>query len=621
MSLFSSLPKSRFRSLTMLAAPMSLAVAMAMIGHIPAAAAPIEIDKSVLDAQSSRIAAIKKVHPAIVAVCMQGGQGVGSGVVISPDGYALTNFHVVQPTGPMMQAGLADGMLYDAVLVGQDKVGDVALIKLLPREKGKAFPFVQLGDSDKVRIGDWSLAMGNPFSLAMDFTPTVTYGVISGTNRYQPPEGKGLLEYTDCIQIETSINPGNSGGPLFNMQGELIGINGRGSFEKRGRVNSGVGYAISVNQIKNFLGHLRAGIDADHATLGVSVGSQSEDAPLSMMMVKQVLDESDAYRRGIREGDQLLKFAGRVMTSTNQYKNILGIFPKEWRLPVSIRRANQQSETLVRLMGNMATEKEVQATAGQPEPRPAPLPTPPVPKSSNPEAAKIYQAKKGYANWYFNTVERDKIVAENKKYGDFTTAVGSWTVEGSYDMGGDRKGPMRIDLTEGKDDAEPIVNLKLNIPHRLSPLTDKDLTLQREPIGSGGLMMALYHYRRLLTIGAKGFEGLFAHGGNEPFYPYPVDGSAPKSFADLRVDCAVLRTKHGSVDCKWYYSLKDSRLLGFETYLIKDSAHSTELDPCEVYFSNYKLVDQKELPHRIEVRYGDKRFAILTVDKYTLNKK
>jgi S1-C subfamily serine protease len=219
----------------------------------PLATAPAEVDKSVLDAQSQRLAAIKKVHPAVVAVCMRGGQGVGSGVVISPDGFALTNFHVVQPTGPLMQAGLADGVLYDAVLVGQDKVGDVALIKLLPKEKGKPFPFVALGDSDRVKVGDWSLAMGNPFSLAMDFTPTVTYGLISGVNRYQPPEGKGLLEYTDCIQIETSINPGNSGGPLFNMQGELIGINGRGSFEKRGRVNSGVGYAISINQIKNFL--------------------------------------------------------------------------------------------------------------------------------------------------------------------------------------------------------------------------------------------------------------------------------------------------------------------------------------------------------------------------------
>src|SRR4029078_2669630 len=149
--------------------------------------------------------------------------------------------------------------------------------------------------------------MGNPFLLATDFTPTVTYGLVSGVHRYQYPSGT-LLEYTDCIQVDTSTNPGNYSGPLFNMQGELIGINGRGSFEKRGRVNSGVGYAISINQINNFLSQLHAAIDTAHATLGASVGTASEDAPLAQMIVKQVLDESDAARRGIREGDQLLSF-------------------------------------------------------------------------------------------------------------------------------------------------------------------------------------------------------------------------------------------------------------------------------------------------------------------------
>src|SRR6266545_514932 len=316
-----------FRVWLAAAVPAAVALAATLLPH-SAPAAPIEVDPVVLEAQKQRIAAIKKVHPAIVAVCMQGGQGVGSGVIFDPEGYALTNFHVVQPTGPLMQAGLADGVLYDAVVCGIDKVGDVALIKLQPKEKGKPFPFVKLGDSEKVRAGDWSLAMGNPFSLAMDFTPTVTFGIISGVNRYQPPEGKGLLEYTDCIQIETSINPGNSGGSLFNMQGELIGINGRGSFEKRGRVNSGVGYAISINQIKNFMGHLRAGIDSDHATLGASVASAGEDGPLPPMLVRQILDESDAFRRGLKENDQLVEFGGRAMTSTNQYKNVLGIFPK-----------------------------------------------------------------------------------------------------------------------------------------------------------------------------------------------------------------------------------------------------------------------------------------------------
>ena len=216
------------------------------------------VDPRALQAEAKRIAVIEKVRPTVVAIFAHGGQGGGSGVLISKDGYALTNFHVVQGSGPLMQCGLPDGVLYDAVLVGLDKVGDVALIKLLPQKEGQEFPPAILGDSDKVKAGDWSLALGNPFLLATDFTPTVTYGLVSGVHRYQYPEAsRGLLEYTDCIQTDTSINPGNSGGPLFNMDAELIGINGRISLEKRGRVNSGVGYAISINQIKNFLGHLR----------------------------------------------------------------------------------------------------------------------------------------------------------------------------------------------------------------------------------------------------------------------------------------------------------------------------------------------------------------------------
>lgn len=601
-----------------------LAVAGPIVGVLAwaGAAAPVEpltVDPAVLEAQNQRIAVIKKVYPAVVAVCMQGGQGVGSGVLISPDGYALTNFHVVQPTGPFMQAGLADGVLYDAVLVGLDRVGDVALIKLFPKEEGKPFPYVPLGDSDTVRAGDWSLAMGNPFSLAMDFTPTVTFGIVSGTNRYQPPEGRGLLEYTDCIQIETSINPGNSGGPLFNMRGELIGINGRGSFEKRGRVNSGVGYAISINQIKNFMGHLRAGLDTDHATLGATVGTASEDAPLSQMVIRQVLEGSDAERRGLQIGDQLVSFAGRPVTSANQFKNVLGIFPKDWRVPLVVRRNNERQEVLVRLMGSLPTEKEP-SSRDIPEGRPAP-PGPPVPpkgggpapKLPKPELARYYVAKKGYANWYFNELERDRLLAAARQHGDFTAVSGTWTAEGRYEVG-ERKGDFRFEIGTAKDAPDPLVILKLNIEHRLAPLQDTDLRSKSEPVGSGGLMMALYHWHRLLTQGVKGFEGLFAHGGHEPFYPFPTDGSAPKSLAALRVDCAVLRTKHGATECKWYFSLKDFSLLGFETFLVKDE------DPCEVYFADYKPVDGRQMPHRIEVRHKDKRYGVLTVTRYTLGK-
>ncbi len=353
----------------------SLSVLCALGGESLPAAEP---DKALAAAEAERVAVIAKVKPAVVAVCMYGGEAAGSGVLIDPEGYALTNFHVVAATGPVMSCGLPDGQLYDAVLVGVDKVGDVALIKLLPKKDGQPFPAVPLGDSDQTKVGDWSLAMGNPFGLSLDFTPTVTYGLISGVNRYQPPEGKGTLEYTDCLQFDTSINPGNSGGPLFNMKGELIGINGRGQFEKRMRINSGVGFAISVNQIKNFLGHLYAGIDADHATLGALVETENEDGDLSRMVVRQILEESDAARRGLQVGDQIVRFAGRPMTSTNQYKNVLGIFPKDWRVPLTYRRGTDKREILVRLMGNL------DAAVERPAERP---PTPPPPPRAPPPGA------------------------------------------------------------------------------------------------------------------------------------------------------------------------------------------------------------------------------------------
>src|SRR5438105_3681934 len=367
-------------------------------------------------AEARRVEVVAKVRPAVVAVFSANMDGGGSGVVIDADGYALTNFHVVGD-GKALKCGLPDGVLYDAVLVGLDKVGDVALIKLVPQEKGKDFPVAVLADSDKVQAGDWSLAMGNPFLLATDFKPTVTFGLVSGVHRYQYPAGT-LLEYTDCIQVDTSINPGNSGGPLFNMEGELIGINGRGSFDKRGRVNSGVGYAISINQIKNFLGHLRAGIDTDHATLGALVESETDEGALSKLVVRSIIEDSDARRRGLDVDDELVSFAGRPTLTVNQYKNVLGIYPKDWRLPVVYRRNNVKKEILVRLM---KLQRQQQQALEEDRPRPPDPRMPQPPKAKIPEtpAAKLYEPKLGYANYYFNKLERDRLLGEFRKHGDF----------------------------------------------------------------------------------------------------------------------------------------------------------------------------------------------------------
>jgi S1-C subfamily serine protease len=576
-----------------------------------------DVDKRVLEAEKKRIEVVDKVKPSVVAVFEPNGQGGGSGVLISKDGYALTNFHVVGRK-VTMKAGLPDGVLYDAVLVGLDKVGDVALIKLLPKQEGKDFPFAELGDSDKVKAGDWSLAMGNPFLLATDFNPTVTFGLVSGVHRYQYPEGQGLLEYTDCIQIDTSINPGNSGGPLFDMDGKLIGINGRGSFDKRSRINSGVGYAISINQIKNFMGHLHAGIDTDHATLGATVGNDADEES-TRMVVRGILDECDAHRRGLDLNDELVSFAGRPIGNVNEFKNVLGIYPKGWRLPLVYRHENDKHEVLVRLMGSQAKIIE------DPNKKPAQIQiAPPAPTGPG---AKLYEAKKSFANYYFNKLHRDRLLGTLKKQGDFSGLTGEWIIDTEL-LQKRKKGDARFSLREvGKK--QQLVNLALDgIKYDLDLLKldlDKNRTqeeIEREllqPTGSGGLMAALFHYRELLTKGDKGFTECY-HGGHEPFFPPLADGNAPKSLSELRVDCEVILTEHTDIFGKWYFALKDrpgipaGTLIGFEVTAARGQ------DPCEVYCYDFKLVDGRVLPHKLIVHSGNERFAVFNIKEYKLAK-
>jgi len=333
-----------------------------------AAAGWADVHPAVLEAEQQRIAVMDKVKDSVLAIFASSGAGGGSGVVISPDGFALTNFHVVKPCGNAMKCGMADGKVYDAVVVGLDPTGDVALIKLFGRDD---FPYAQLGDSDALRVGDACFAMGNPFLLATNFQPTVTFGMVSGTHRYQPPAGT-ILEYADCIQTDASINPGNSGGPLFDAAGRLVGINGRGSFEKRGRVNVGVAYAISINQIKNFMGCLHSGRIVDHATLGAVVSTDEE----GRVVVTNILENSDAYRRGLRYGDEIVAFGGRPIATANAFKNALGIFPKGWRVPLSFRRDGRRYDVLVRLAGVHSKEELLEKTEGGPRPVPMPIPKP-----------------------------------------------------------------------------------------------------------------------------------------------------------------------------------------------------------------------------------------------------
>jgi S1-C subfamily serine protease len=537
---------------------------------------------------------IERASQATVSVFGPTGSGGGSAVVISPDGYALSNFHVVKPSGDHMKCSLPNGNLYDAVVVGIDPTGDVALIRLLGSDQ---FPHAPMGDSDQLRVGQWCFAVGNPFLLATDLRPTVTYGIISGVHRYQYPSGT-LLEYTDCIQTDASINPGNSGGPLFNDQGQLVGINGRGSFEKRGRVNVGVAYAISINQIKNFLGHLHSGRLVDHATLGATVSSDEE----GRVIVVNILESSDAYRRGLRVDDEIVAFGGRPIQSVNSFKNVLGIFPRGWRVPMSFRRDGERFDRLVRLAGVHSPEELInkvqQAPLAPPEPKPPPEPGPrPLPRPPQPprgeeppmpeHVAKFYIERRGYANYYFNQLHRDRVWKTFSDHGVFSELVGPWSLQGELADGQ----AVQIHLTE----QEALIELP-NGQSRVD-LT-KDLDDQLVPQGSGGLLVALAMWRRLLVRGPDKF--------GEVYYLGTVPAAGRLELLDALVATYDVMETH------FLFDPSSGQLLGMDMF------PDSHVDPCEVTFGDFRSVDGRELPHRLVVRHGGSDVAQIELHRYSL---
>lgn len=560
----------------------------------------IDVPPPVVAAEKDRIAAISKATRSSVAIFTPDGNGGGSGVVITPDGYALSNFHVTSPVGDYLKCGMTDGKLYDAVIVSIDPTGDVAMIKLLGRTD---FVAADLADSDQVQQGDWCFAVGNPFLLATDFQPSVSFGLVSGVHRYQYPAGS-ILEYADCIQTDAAINPGNSGGPLFNARGELIGIVGRGSFEKRGRVNVGVGYAISINQVKNFLGHLHSGAVLDHATLGATVDRDEQ----GRVVVSNILENSDAHRRGLRYGDELLAFGGRSISSVNAFKNVLGIFPAGWRVPLSYRRDGERRDIYVRLasLHTRAELEELLQGPGNPEEiprqrekddkkkgkkdgdppriRPQHPETPKVPVPA--EAAKMIAPRAGFKNYYFNELNRERVWKQFLALGDFSAHTMPWTLRGQLAGGGEFKA--------GLGESEST----LQLPGANAELTaSKDLNEQLDPAGTG-LLVALHVWRQFLVLGPQKF-------GEVRF-----QGKAPVPGREGMFD--VLVATHNVTESLLYFDPKSGRLISLEMF--PDSG----ADACELLFDDYRPVHGKQFPHSVVARRGSEVIADLKLSEVEL---
>ncbi len=544
--------------------------------------APVPND-AVLTAQKQRIEAMERASRATVAVYGTDGQGGGSGVCISPDGYVLTNFHVSSPFGHRMRCGLNDGKMVDAVVAGSDPTGDLAVLKMVGRTD---FPIAAIGDSDAVRIGQWCFAAGNPFVLATNLQPTVTYGLISGVRRYQYPSGT-ILEYSDCIQTDAAINPGNSGGPLFNIRGELIGINGRCSFEKRGRVNVGVGYAISIKQAMNFYFQLRSGRVVDHATLGFTVTTENN----GRVAVSNILESSDAYRRGIRFGDEILRLGDRDVTTTNQLKNILGIFPDQWRIPIRFRNETGVVETYIRLQNlHLASELEEIIKGESPEkqpprkpkdgkdPRPDESKKPDIPKptalAKKDAVDEMILEKRGYSNYYFNRMELDRVLGMQAAQGNWKGSPESWKIFG--EIPGEN---LRVEMLLSDESLTLKLGDKTETIHP-SQGWPKSIK-QRSSIGA---LMGMRMWQQWNRIGPRLMGEAVYVGRN------PVVGR------NTLLD--VTRVTVSDIDILVYTSPDSGLIDVIEIFADRQS------DPVELFFDKYETIDGRASPSAIRLVYG-----------------
>ena len=254
-------------------------------------------------------------------------ESLGSGVIISPDGYVVSNAHVVQDAYEIIVT-MPGGHQHNGELVGYDNLTDIALLKI----EGSDFPYAKLGDSEALIVGEWAIALGNPLGLFdVGYMPTATAGIVSGLHMDFGQKEAGRV-YQDMIQTDASINPGNSGGPLVNADGEVIGINTfimTGSGYSTGSI--GIGFAIPINRVKDITSDLQMhGKVERNFTTGVQV--QSVDPYLQKylrlpsadgVIITDIEKNSSGENAGLHIGDIILKVDGRLVNSRDEILRVI----------------------------------------------------------------------------------------------------------------------------------------------------------------------------------------------------------------------------------------------------------------------------------------------------------
>ena len=245
-------------------------------------------------------------------------QGQGSGFIISKEGYILTNNHVVADADKITVT-MSDNRKVTAKLIGSDPQSDVALIKI---NETKNLPVIPLGDSEALEVGEWVIAIGNPFGLSQ----TVTVGVVSAIGR----SGVGLNEYENFIQTDAAINPGNSGGPLLNIRGEVVGINSA-LFSRTGGY-MGIGFAIPINMVKAINDQLQKHGKVTRGWLGVAIQDVDENLAKSFnleeargILVSEVQPDSPAGKAGLEQGDVIISLDGTNLADVNDLRNRIAL--------------------------------------------------------------------------------------------------------------------------------------------------------------------------------------------------------------------------------------------------------------------------------------------------------
>lgn len=276
--------------------------------------------------------------------------GQGSGFIISADGYIMTNNHVVGDADKVT-VQLLDGREYDAEIIGTDPPTDVALIKIEADEK---LPFLQLGNSDQLEVGDWVLAFGNPFGLSH----TLTAGIVSAKGR----SGIGLTDYENFIQTDAAINPGNSGGPLVNLDGEVVGMN-TAIFSRSGGY-MGIGFAIPINMAKNIRQQLVKHGTVTRGRLGVYIQDMTKELAESFdidqregILVAQVMDDSPAEEAGIKQGDVILQLEGEKVDKVANFRNQISLTRPGTDVTLLVLRDGKKKEIEVTI-GAMETDDQ-----------------------------------------------------------------------------------------------------------------------------------------------------------------------------------------------------------------------------------------------------------------------